>query len=58
MKKMNHARFQNRLKLHRETVRSLSEPELQNVGGGHYPTETISETIGWPPRTQYCYCAE
>jgi hypothetical protein len=52
MKKMNQARFQNRLKLHRETVRSLTEPDLQNVAGGLYPTEMF--TIEWPPPTMVC----
>jgi hypothetical protein len=50
MKKINHAKFQNRLKLHRETVRSLTEPDLQNVVGGKYPTETMD----WPPQTVAC----
>lgn len=47
MKKMNHARFQVRLKLHRETVRFLTEPDLRNVAGG-------KEVTPWPPRTLVC----
>lgn len=59
MKKMNRNRGQNRLELHRETVRSLTEPDLQDVVAGKYPTETILETImDWPPQTQQCLRAK
>jgi hypothetical protein len=53
MKKMKRARFQNRLKLHRETVRSLTVPDLQNVVGGMETMETGSGCC-WPPETEIC----